>query len=145
MKCPLKVWSSRLALGLASFVQCVPAMKAQNMCDEHIRPCGTDSVVLQPASVSIYLCLCSHACLCFCTLMPHQHPVSGLHLVYFEEASGGWKAGPGRAGPGQQRFFPTYTLIHGARPSASDSIDPFLVATSQTTQAHTPLSLFYCP
>lgn len=44
----------------------------------------------------------------FCTLMPHQHPVWGPSGLLWR---GSWScSGRGfKAGPGQQRFLPTYT------------------------------------
>lgn len=58
----------------------------------------------------------------FCTLMPHQHPVWGPSGLLWR---GSWSCSDRgfKAGLGQQWFLPTYTLIHGARPAASNSID----------------------
>lgn len=64
-----------------------------------------------------------------CVLHTHASSTSRLRPIWFalkrlvELQRLGFKAGPGRAAPGQQRSLPTYTLIHGARPSASNSID----------------------
>lgn len=80
-------------------------------------------------------CRCFPGCVCvnlfvfvlacvfvFCTLMPHQHRVWGPSGLLWR---GSWScSGRGlEAGLGQQRFLPTYTLIHGARPSASNRIE----------------------
>lgn len=76
-----------------------------------------------PGRVCVNLFVFVLACMfVFCTLMPHQHPVWGPSGLLWR---GSWScSGRGsEAGPGQQRFLPTYTLIHGARPSARNSID----------------------
>lgn len=96
-------------------------------------------VVCQAESVSIYLCFSLRACLCFAHSCLINIP-SEAHLVCFEGAGG---AAAARAGPAAA---PSHLYINpGHRAVCQQQYRPTLVATTQTTQAHSPLSLFYCP
>lgn len=101
--------------------------------------CVLCSVVCQAEPVSIYLCLCSHACLRFAHSCLINIP-SETHMVCFEEARGAASAGAKPAtAPPHSHINPRCTARR------QKQCRPTLMATSQTTQAHTPLSLFYCP
>lgn len=128
MKCPLgsgvPLGCRESELNLSDLLQaqhirsCLPAH--QHMCSKHTCLCVL--CVRFPRRPRQFICVCACACMfVFCTLMPHLHPVwspSGL-LWRGRWSCSGWGF---KEGLGQQPFLPTYTLIHGARPSASNSI-----------------------
>lgn len=89
-------WTSAICYDHASsqhIHSCVPAH--QHMCNKYISVHVMYLVVCQAESVSIHLCLCLHACLCFAHSCLINIP-SEAHLVCFEEARG---AASARAGP----------------------------------------------